>query len=117
MGRKRLITIFLLVFFWGGGFLPFSWAAEKAASVYKDLCASCHGAKGRGDGPAATALNPKPEDFCKSKKHPTDADRYKMIAEGGAGMGHSPGMIGFGGAMDKQTITDLVAYMRSFCKK
>jgi mono/diheme cytochrome c family protein len=32
---------------------------EKAAKVN---CASCHGNKGKGDGPAAVALNPKPAD-------------------------------------------------------
>ena len=117
MVGKILVSVFITVLL-GGGFLTSSvLAAEKAATLYKDLCASCHGPKGKGDGPAAAALNPKPEDFCKSKKHPTDADKYKMIAEGGPSMGHSPGMIGFKGALDKQTITDLVAYIGSFCKK
>ena len=33
-----------------------------AKAVYKTTCAPCHGEKGRGDGPAAVALNPKPAD-------------------------------------------------------
>jgi len=32
-------------------------------TVYQINCASCHGATGHGDGPAATALNPKPRNF------------------------------------------------------
>lgn len=40
-------------------------AADIAAGekVFKAYCATCHGAKGRGDGPAAAGLNPKPLDF------------------------------------------------------
>lgn len=114
---KMLVSVFLALLLGGGFLTSFVLAAEKAATVYKDLCASCHGPKGKGDGPAAAALNPKPEDFCKSKKHPTDADKYKMIAEGGPSMGHSPGMVSFKGALDPQTIKELVAYIGSFCKK
>ena len=32
-------------------------------TVYQINCASCHGTAGHGDGPAATALNPKPRNF------------------------------------------------------
>ncbi len=108
----------VLIALWGGAVLPSSLpAAETAATVYKDLCASCHGVKGKGDGPAAAALNPRPQDFCKSEKHPTDADTYKMIAEGGASMHHSPDMPVWGGVLDKQAILDLVAYIHTLCKK
>jgi high-affinity iron transporter len=31
--------------------------------LYQTLCASCHGAGGRGDGPAGARLDPKPSDF------------------------------------------------------
>ena len=80
-------------------------------------CDACHGKSGRGDGPAAPALNPKPADFCTSTKHPTDADKIKMIAEGGASMGHSAVMPAWGGVLDKQAILDLVAYIHALCKK
>jgi mono/diheme cytochrome c family protein len=35
----------------------------KGKTVYQINCASCHGTAGHGDGPAATALNPKPRNF------------------------------------------------------
>ena len=35
---------------------------EQGEKVAKVNCASCHGNKGKGDGPAAVALNPKPAD-------------------------------------------------------
>ncbi|MEJ2164731.1 MAG: cytochrome c [Desulfobacterales bacterium] len=31
--------------------------------LYTEKCQICHGADGRGNGPAAAALNPKPADF------------------------------------------------------
>ena len=36
---------------------------EQGEKVAKVNCVSCHGAKGKGDGPAAVALNPKPADW------------------------------------------------------
>ncbi len=117
MVGKSLVYI-VLIALWGGVVLPSSLlAAETAATVYKDLCAGCHGVKGKGDGPAAAAFNPRPQDFCKSEKHLTDADTYKMIAEGGASMGHSTAMPAWGGVLDKQAILDLVAYTHTLCKK
>ncbi len=40
--------------------------AEEAAKVtYQRYCGSCHGMEGRGDGPAAEALTPRPTDLTK----------------------------------------------------
>ncbi|MGH8495246.1 MAG: FTR1 family protein [Gammaproteobacteria bacterium] len=36
---------------------------EAAAPLFAAQCAMCHGVEGRGDGPAATALEPPPTDF------------------------------------------------------
>jgi mono/diheme cytochrome c family protein len=36
---------------------------EQGEKVAKVNCLSCHGVKGKGDGPAAVALNPKPADW------------------------------------------------------
>lgn len=35
---------------------------SQAKVLYTQMCAPCHGDKGRGDGPAAAALNPRPAD-------------------------------------------------------
>jgi len=43
---------------------------KKVADVN---CAACHGAKGKGDGAAAAALNPKPADWT-SKKVQAESD-------------------------------------------
>jgi mono/diheme cytochrome c family protein len=39
---------------------------SHAAAAYARYCASCHGAGGKGDGPAAGALVPPPTDLTKS---------------------------------------------------
>lgn len=36
---------------------------SMAPALYASRCASCHGADGRGDGPAAASLDPKPSNF------------------------------------------------------
>lgn len=120
MLRRKLVSVFLLGFFWGGGFLPSSpLAAEKAASLYKDLCASCHGARGRGDGAAAAALTPKPKDFtdCKTMAKESDETLFKIIKQGSQSVGRSPMMPSWGGALDDKQIRELVSYIRGFCKK
>lgn len=38
-------------------------AADPGARIYAERCSGCHGDDGRGDGPAAAALVPKPTDF------------------------------------------------------
>ena len=98
---------------WGDGGDP-----KKGGYWYREAgCDGCHGKSGKGDGPSGAALNPKPADFCTSTKHPTDADKIKMIADGGASMGHSTAMPAWGGALDKQAILDLVSYIHTLCKK
>jgi mono/diheme cytochrome c family protein len=98
---------------WGDGGDP-----KKGENWYREAgCDSCHGKTGRGDGPSGAILNPKPADYCTSTKHPTDADKIKMITDGGASMGHSMAMPAWGGVLDKQAILDLVAYIHTLCKK
>ena len=36
---------------------------SQGQQLYNANCAPCHGSAGRGDGPAASALNPKPAHF------------------------------------------------------
>ena len=38
-------------------------SAADGSTVYRERCAVCHGADGRGDGPAAGVLSPRPRDF------------------------------------------------------
>lgn len=76
----------------GGG----AAAGEK---VFKTYCVTCHGAAGKGDGPAAAGLNPKPANFATGAfKYDAngngtkgDVDDIKAIVHDGAGKhGGSP---------------------------
>jgi mono/diheme cytochrome c family protein len=49
------------------GLLPLSntygQGNDTGRALYEEKCVICHGAKGKGDGPAAAALSPPPKDF------------------------------------------------------
>ena len=120
MAQRRLISFFLLTFFWAAGFWhPSVLSADTAASNFKELCAKCHGPTGKGNGPEAKTLNPKPADYTNCKKMAADSDAtlFKIIKGGGQGAGKSKDMPAWGEALTDQEIHDLVAYVRSFCKK
>lgn len=86
---------------------------------YDQLCTTCHGATGKGDGPAGAALNPKPRNFQDisyvGKK--TDADFKKVIQQGGAATGLSLLMPPWGASLSEQDIANVIAYIRSLGKK
>ena len=63
----------------------------KSARVYAQRCAVCHGPDGRGNGPAAPSLIPRPRDFTlglfkykstPAGQPPTDDDLRQVIANG-----------------------------------
>ena len=59
----------------------------KGKQAYLANCMVCHGAEGRGDGPAATALNPKPRDFTSGvwKQGGSPAQVFKTVSDGMSG--------------------------------
>jgi mono/diheme cytochrome c family protein len=67
-------------------------AQQEAEQIFKTRCATCHGAAGKGDGPAAAALNPKPRDMGDAawQKSVTDEHIEKIILSGGPAVGKSP---------------------------
>ncbi|MBI2087192.1 MAG: cytochrome c [Deltaproteobacteria bacterium] len=93
--------------------------AKAGKTKYDQLCAGCHGTKGKGDGPAAAALNPKPRDHtdCKGMAKESDDSLFKVIKEGGQGAGRSPLMPPWKASLKDPDVQNLVAYIRSFCKK
>jgi high-affinity iron transporter len=59
----------------------------QGARIYQAECASCHGATGRGDGPAAAALQPPPADLSDFRRlaDATPLDFYRRITIGVTG--------------------------------
>ena len=83
---------------------------ENGKSIYVARCQSCHGATGRGDGPASAAFTRKPRDFS-AKEYWDDMtdDRLRLyIIEG------KPGTIMRGFPMADEQLAPLVVYLRSF---
>ncbi|MBI3091565.1 MAG: c-type cytochrome [Candidatus Tectomicrobia bacterium] len=89
--------------------------AEKGRVSYQTYCASCHGAGGKGDGAAAAALNPKPANHADNAtmSQRSDEDLFKVVKGGGASVGKSPLMPGWGGSLNDAQIWDVVAFMRT----
>ena len=67
---------------------------DQGAAVAKTNCVPCHGAKGKGDGAAAAALNPKPADWTSSRvQSESDGELFWKISTGRGPMppwGHLP---------------------------
>ena len=82
---------------------------------YEKLCAVCHGASGRGDGPALRGMPVHPKSFADPAafRDVTDQALLESIQKGGAASGKSPLMPPFGDQLKEGQIRDLVAYLRA----
>ncbi len=85
----------------------------KGNDLYQKTCAPCHGPRGKGDGPAAAALNPKPRDHTNGAYMDKLTNRhiYLVIKNGGAQFGY-PTMPAQPQLTDDQVV-QLIAYVRS----
>ena len=85
--------------------------AEQGEKVAKVNCVSCHGDKGKGNGPAAVALNPKPADWTSVRvQKESDGEIFWKISNGRGAMPpwkHLP----------ENDRWDLVNYIRTLQKK
>ncbi len=87
-------------------------------SIYDAHCVECHGVEGRGDGPAAPMLTPRPRDFTSGKYKirttetgslPTDQDLVHSVEEGL----FATAMPGWKGILRDDEIRDVVGYVKS----
>ncbi len=91
----------------------------KGKEKFEQICASCHGPLGHGDGPAAAALDPKPRNLSEAAYVSTLSDDliFKTVKEGGASVGKSPLMPAWGGTLSDDDIWSVIAYLREdICK-
>ncbi len=94
-------------------------AVEEAHTMFKTVCATCHGQDGRGDGPAAASLNPKPRNYTDKvwQASVTDDQIKNTILMGGAAVGKSPAMPAQPQLREKPLVVDeLVRIVREFGK-
>ena len=94
-------------------------AADKARETFVEMCSICHGVGGKGDGPSAAGLNPRPADFtnCAVMQKQSDATLFTIIKQGGQGAGRSTVMPAWGDALPDGQIQQLVSVVRGFCKR
>jgi len=88
---------------------PADAKAAHGAQIYSELCASCHGRYGRGDGLLAPSLSHMPPDLTDPKWLAGRSDRD--IANGLASASHGP--MSVAGVLKPEAMVDAVAYMAS----
>ena len=110
--------------FWRGGVAaayrsarnPLSADAKTLATgrtVYRDNCAACHGASGRGDGEAGQDLDPKPVDLTAMRyRNPRmAAPMFYAISEGGEAYGSA--MPAFKDGLSESERWAVISYIQS----
>jgi DMSO reductase family type II enzyme heme b subunit len=105
-------------------FAPRSAAAQSGdlalgKAVYAKRCAGCHGLTGKGDGPAAELLLPRPRDFTAGKYKirtvagtlASDQDLLQVVTEGMPGTSMPPWR-----ALPEKERQTVVAYLKTFAE-
>jgi high-affinity iron transporter len=85
---------------------------ERAAALYRDACATCHGEDGEGTGPEAEGLEPPPADFTDRERMASAAPYvfYNAITFGIDGTA----MASFRDSLDEQERWDLAFFLWGF---
>ena len=92
-------------------------SVERGKVVYKEYCSQCHGAEGKGDGPAASGLNPKPAIHANIAFDQLPMDYlYNVINFGGRAVGKSPSMPYWGLTIGQQGVADVIAFLKATFK-
>jgi len=86
-------------------------SVARGKKLFETNCASCHSNSGKGDGPAAKALNPKPVDLAAMAGQHPDGD-FAWKIENGRGP-----MPAWKGTLTQNQIWDLVNYVQSLGPK
>ena len=95
-----------------------SASLAAGAKTYTRLCVTCHGALGKGDGPGAASLKPKPRNFTDPTqfKSKNDEEIFKVVQKGGAASKLSPAMPAWGGILKPDQIWQVIAYVHTLAK-
>ncbi len=97
-------------------------AVVKGKEIYMKRCWFCHGAEGKGDGPVADYLNPRPRDFTsgmyklrttKDAEAPLDEDLFRTVAKGMIGTA----MQGFQGVLNEEERWQVIYFIKGFDKE
>ena len=94
--------------------------AKNGENVYNGGCIACHGSEGKGAPMASTAFK-RPDTFpdftdCAATTPEPNGNWKAVIVHGGPSRGFSQIMPAFGDLLTDEEISDVIAYMRGFCK-
>ncbi|HET6362524.1 MAG TPA: c-type cytochrome [Gemmatimonadota bacterium] len=93
--------------------------AQAGKAEYDRWCAGCHGVDGKGDGPGAATMMPRPRDFTTGRYQirstpsgalPTDEDLTRVILDGMPGTA----MPGWRDHFGEREMQELVVHLKSF---
>lgn len=94
-----------------------AWAQNNAEGkkLYESYCSTCHGDKGKGNGPAAQSLPAKPADHTNGAVMNSLSDQFLLdiIAKGGSAVKKSSFMPSWGSALNEKQIKDIIAHIRT----
>lgn len=122
MKGTRALALILLAVLTNAAFARPARAGEanlaNGKEQYQTHCASCHGKEGKGDGPDAEDLDPKPADHTNGKAMNRLRNNYlfTLIKNGGKAVGKSDQMPGWGNVLSEKDINDVIAFVRSLAK-
>jgi DMSO reductase family type II enzyme heme b subunit len=97
-------------------------ALLKGKEIYMERCWFCHGLEGKGDGPVADYLNPRPRDFTsgmykirttKDGEAPLDEDLFRTVARGMP----ATAMQGFEAVLNEVERWQVIYFIKSFDKE
>ncbi|GJL57056.1 MAG: hypothetical protein NPIRA02_41880 [Nitrospirales bacterium] len=104
-----LLTALILIFFlWVHSVLGVEADPGEGKVVYEMKCLTCHGPKGKGDGPTGKFLMPPPGNLTTAGAKSAEELR-NTIRNGRAGTGMPP----FRGILSEKEIEDVLAYVRT----
>ncbi|MDT7042378.1 c-type cytochrome [Candidatus Nitronereus thalassa] len=88
-------------------------SVDRGKVIYKEYCSQCHGATGKGDGPGASGLSPKPAIHANMAfdKLPMEY-LYNVIYHGGRSVGKSTSMPYWSLTIHQQGVADVIAYLK-----
>lgn len=88
---------------------------ERGEAAYTQYCASCHGARGHGDGPLGASLVPQPAKHSDGTYMNALSNEhiFKVIQQGGLAVGKSSMMAPWGTTLSDDRIRDVIEFIRS----